>query len=227
MAMYQSKATETRTLTFSNGGAKGVVPSKEEDRYWQPNAKAYADNLNVIAVVTVDGEEQRDGDIELGAFVNGECRGSALLKYFEPTDRWYAMLTVSGMDGDQVEFALIDKGRSMTSRNCDNRIAFTSNVVLGNLDEPFVIGFGALGSLGETMRIYPNPTEKDNEFSLVLPEKETVKELIIVNAMGEIVRRENGSLYTSKITGLPVSGVYTVKVVCTSGNVFVNKLIVK
>ena len=225
--MYQSNATETRTLTFSNNGTKGTVASKAEDRYWKPNVNRYADNLSVIAVVTVDGEEQQDGNVELGAFVNGECRGSALLKRFEPTGRWYAMLSVSGMDGDQVEFALVDKRRAMTSRNSDKRIAFTRNAVLGNLDEPFVIDFGGLGSLGESMRIYPNPVERGDEFWLVLPEEETVKELIIVNALGEVVRHENGVRYTSKVGGLESSGVYTIKAVCTSGNVFLNKLIVK
>ena len=226
--LYQSLASNARTLTFANGSKDNPQPANEEDRYWGNNIHAYADNMNVIAVVTVNGEEQQGEELELGAFVDGECRGSAVLKHFQPTDRWYAMLTVTGADGDQIDFGIIDKGKGMVSMASDRSLAFQANAVVGELDEPYTIGFGTLGcvenNLMGTMHIYPNPIERNTAFSIVMPETETVRNIYIVNMMGEVVAHETN---LTRSLSMQASGVYTIKVVCHSGNVYVGKLIVK
>ena len=101
--MYYSNATEDKTLTFTLGRNEAPVSSTEEN-YWKVNRHAYPDNLSILATVYVDGEEQRDGNLELGAFVNGECRGSAKLYHVASIDRYIAFLTVTGQDAEQVEF---------------------------------------------------------------------------------------------------------------------------
>lgn len=226
--LYQSLASDNRTLTFANGSKDNPQPAKEEDRYWRNNIHTYADNMNVIAVVTMNGEEQQGEDLELGAFVDGECRGSAVLKYFQPTDRWYAMLTVTGADGDQIDFGIIDKGKGLTSMTSDRSLAFQANAVLGELDEPYTIGFGTLGcvenNLMGAMHIYPNPVDRNTAFSIVMPETENVRSTYIVNMMGEVVAHETN---LTRSLSLQAPGVYTIKVVCHSGNVYVGKLIVK
>ncbi len=226
--MYQSLASGNRTLTFANGSKADPVPTNGEDRYWRNNVHAYADNMNVIAVVTVSGEEQHGEDIELGAFVNGECRGSAMLKHFQPTDRWYAMLTVTGADGDEIEFGIIDRNRGMASMTSNRSLVFQTNTVVGELDEPYVIDFGTLGcienGIEEPMHIYPNPIERNTRFTIALPETETLSDIFIVNMMGEVVAHETNK---DKMTALQTPGVYTVKVVCHSGKVFVGKLVVR
>ena len=223
--MYQSLASDNRTLTFANGSKADPVPTNREDRYWRNNVHAYADNMNVIAVVTISGEEQHGEDIELGAFVNGECRGSAMLKHFQPTDRWYAMLTVTGADGDEIEFGVIDRNRGMTS---DRSLVFQTNTIVGELDEPYVIDFGTLGcienGIEEPMHIYPNPIERNTRFTIALPETETLSDIFVVNMMGEVVAYETNK---DKMTALQTPGVYTVKVVCRSGKVFLGKLVVR
>ena len=226
--MYQSLASDNRTLTFANGSKADPVPTNREDRYWRNNVHAYADNMNVIAVVTISGEEQHGEDIELGAFVNGECRGSAMLKHFQPTDRWYAMLTVTGADGDEIEFGVIDRNRGMASMTSNSSLVFQTNTVVGELDEPYVIDFGTLGcienGIEEPMHIYPNPIERNTRFTIAFPEAETLSDIFIVNMMGEVVAHETNK---DKMTALQTPGVYTVKVVCRSGKVFVGKLVVR
>ena len=184
--------------------------------------------MNVIAVVIINDEEQQGEDLELGAFVGGECRGSAVLKYFQPTDRWYAMLTVTGADGDQIDFRIIDKGKGLTSMTSNRSLVFQANAVVGELDEPYTIDFGTLGcvenNLMGTMHIYPNPIDRNTAFSVVIPETETVRSIYIVNMMGEVVAHETNM---TRSLALQAPGVYTIKVVCHSGNVYVGKLIVK
>ena len=67
----------------------------------------------VIKDLMVD--RQAYDKLELGAFVDGECRGSSVLVYFEPTDRWYAMLTVAGEEGEEINFAVINRRKANTS----------------------------------------------------------------------------------------------------------------
>jgi len=226
--MYQSLASDNRTLTFANGSKADPLPYYGEDRYWRSNMHAFADNMNAIAVVTINGEEQYGEDIELGAFVGGECRGSAVLKYFQPTNRWYAMLTVTGADGDEIEFGVIDRSKGMASMTSDRSLTFEANAVVGELDDPFVIDFGTLGCIENgfegLLHIYPNPIDRYTTFSITLPETETLSDIYVVNMMGEIVVHKTDM---TKMTALQTPGVYTIKVVCHSGDVYVGKLIVK
>ena len=220
--MYLSNATENKTLTYAVGrGDSELVEAAE--RMWKNNEHAFAGNLTVMAVVAIDGEEQQSEEIELGAFVGGECRGSAVLTYFEPTDRWYAMLTIAGEEGEEINFAVIDRRKGNTNARSTNRVVFVENAVVGNLDLPYEVNFTA----ADALRVYPNPVERNEAFALDIPKNETVAEVLVCNALGDIVLHKEGKLDGQRITGIAISGVYTVKVVCKSGNVYVGKLIVK
>ena len=226
--MYYSKASDDKTLVYANG--RSEVEPKGDDRHWRNDIHAYGDNLCLLAVVKIDGEEQRSEEIEVGAFVNGECRGSARLMYVEYFDRYYAMMNVMGEEGDEVEFALIDSRRDMTSVDSPTRLTFAIDAIVGEFDDPFVVSFGGLTSTEEhAMRLvlYPNPVVRNEEFRLLIPDDETVVEWTIVNALGAVVRQEKGMLNKSIVEGLPVSGVYVVRVVCKSGNVYRSRLVVK
>ena len=229
--MYQSNASDTRTLTFANGSKADPMPANQENLYWRSNVHAYADNMNVIAVVTIEGEEQGGEGLELGAFVNGECRGSVFLKHFPPTDRWYAMLTVTGMDGDKVEFGIMDRGRGMASMTSDKSLFFQSNAVIGELDEPCTINFSTMGcaenNLESPMHIYPNPIRRNETFRILVPLGEKVAEMTIVNTLGAVICHKVGAIDSLEMEGLPVAGVYMVRVVSDSGNVYYGKLIVR
>ena len=212
--LYKSNATSNKLLTYVlNRDAIPEKPTKEE-RSWTPVINKYAGNISVIAVVEASGVELRD-NVEIAAFVNGECRGSAILRYFEPTDRYYAMLSIVGENGDVVDFEMLDA-------KSDSHITLHTNDVIGNLGNPMVLGFG---SNTVDLEVYPNPVDRGQEFSLVIPQWEKPSEILITNALGEIVRKE--SIVGSTVKGLDTSGIYMVKIICASGNVYMNKLIVK
>ena len=226
--MYYSNASDNRTLTFVNGG-RNQSPEFVEAHFWSNDVHAYANNFSVIATALVSGVEQTDEDLEIGAFVDGECRGSASLNFFEPTGRWYAFLTIAGQNGDKVEFGIIDRKRGRSDMNCETSLAFVSDAIVGSLDNPCLLNFGTLGIKDHEglVSLYPNPVVRNQTFSLLIPEEETVSEMVITNALGAIVRHDIGSLSASMVKGLPVSGVYTIKVICKSGVVYYSKLIVK
>lgn len=220
--MYLSNATENKTLTYAVGRGYEAT-EKAPERIWTNNEHAFADNLTVMAVVAIDGEEQRSEALELGAFVGGECRGSAVLTYFEPTDRWYALLTVAGEEGEEINFAVIDRRKGNTNARSTNRVVFVDNAVVGNLDMPYEVNFAA----ADALRVYPNPVERNEAFMLDIPSNETAAEVFVCNVLGDVVLHKVGKQDGQRISGVAVSGVYTVKVVCKSGNVYVGRLIVK
>ena len=215
---YQSKSDENRTLTFVNSGNRAEM--NRENRYWKSNEHAFADNMNIIATVYIADIEQYDADLELGAFVNGVCRGSAKLKYFEPLNRYYAMLTVSGDKDEDVEFALVNAEQNKMGNSSDESLTFASDAVVGTLTEPFEIHFGEMTDIDRSgLVIYPNPVDRNEMFTLDIPNDETIKEIVITDALGSVVCKNTFSLR--------VSGVYMVKAICASGNVYFGKLIVK
>ncbi len=226
--MYKSTASVSKTMTFVNGRAVEAI--QEVQRHWNNDTHAYADNLSMIAVVLLNGEEQRTDELELGAFVEGECRGSAVLRHFEPTDRWYAVLTVTGEESEQFSFGLIDRNNGEIVRNHD-LVTFHANAVVGSLDHPYVAAFNGTTGMTETtlgqMCLYPNPIERNATFALEIPENELVEQVMAINALGEIVWRKTGSIVPTKLPGLAAAGVYTLKVVCRSGNTYTGRLIVK
>jgi hypothetical protein len=226
--LYFSNANAGKTLTYASGSRGGALKSRKLGAtYWNNNVHAYADNLSVMAVVKVDSVEQRDEHLELGAFVNGECRGSVRLRYFAPLDRYYAMLTVSGQDGDLVGFRLIHSESLEENETCGNHLVFSKNAIVGSLGKPYEIRFGEAEDAMVDMVLYPNPVERGATFSLMIPSGETVTEVFITDVVGNQLRHETGAINAKSIKGLPTAGVYVIKAVAKSGNTYHGRLIVE
>lgn len=218
--MYYSNAQQARTLTYSVSRGGGIL-AEDPQRHWTNDVHAHAGNIVVMATVTIDGEEQRAEGLELGAFVNGECRGSAELLHFEPMGRWYAMLTVSGEEGETVTFSAVDRNTGEVHNASTEHLVYREDAIVGSLDKPFEVHFGT----AESLHVYPNPVDRNETVTLEIPEGETIRELTITNALGVTVRRE--ATTSRELRGLKTSGVYTVKVTCESGETYVGRLVVR
>lgn len=222
---YLSKSEQEKTLTYaapSRGGSNGAEAT--ENYYWNTNYYAYPENMSIIAIINVSDIEQRDENLELGAFVNGESRGRT--KLINVNGRYYAMLMITGNNGDKVEFGLVDAENNRISMDCLNDITFEANSSVGSFNTPYEVSFTEMIDINRSkLNMYPNPVDRNSMFTLDLPVDETIKEVVITNTVGEVVRTTNS---ISRIEeGMPVAGVYMIKVVCHSGSVYNGKLIVK
>ena len=94
----------------------------------------FPDNMSVVAVVVSDG--QRLCNAEVAAFVNGECRGAICAN----AGSEYYFLTIMGSSSDdqnqKVELRVYDQG---TEYVVDSKNMFTNDLVLGDLDNPYVL----------------------------------------------------------------------------------------
>ena len=110
--------------------------------HWTPNPYQFADNMNVIAVIEINGEEQSNVNLELGAFCGDECRGSEMLAYYASLDRCMVFLTLYGQYGHEFNFRLYDHGTEREyDFDCENSITFVPNQIIGGLSDPYVFSF--------------------------------------------------------------------------------------
>lgn len=211
--VYYSNSGEIKTLTFNTNGGRSAQPNvTADDNLFRPEAGNYADNMTLTAVVDLNGAELRSEDYEVAAFCNGECRGSAKLTYFAPTDSYIAFLTLYGNAGDALEFALTDGTTTMAS---DDAVRFAADACLGTLSEPFTLHFGFLGvdDAQASVKVYPNPTQ--GVFSV---EGAGIRRIEVFNAFGQAVYSEETSNETFRIDlSDKAAGVYMLRVVTESG----------
>ncbi|MBR4391802.1 MAG: T9SS type A sorting domain-containing protein [Bacteroidales bacterium] len=219
--LYLNKGNDPITFTYPSS-SKEVVDYTPLPKYWNANHNAFPTTLCVM--VTLDENEfgMREGSHEIGAFVNGECRGSARLQNVD--GRYVAFLSVSGDEGEKVNFQLYDVNSDSMFGTAAEYINYTADAVIGSLSNPMTLHFRNTGleSFLNTLSLYPNPAK--DKLTINGEALLTVK---IYNALGQMVLVEdcnNNSNVELNMGGLS-AGVYTVAVESVFGTA--NKLVVK
>ena len=119
------------------------------DTHWTVNPNLYPDNMSITGIIQIDGVEQFSETLELGAFCNGECRGTAMSVFQPNLERCFVYLTVYGEDGDIISFRLFDHATGQeVDIDCASTIAFEMDAIIGDLVEPYVFNF--VGSITQT-----------------------------------------------------------------------------
>ncbi|MBR5688533.1 MAG: hypothetical protein IKX36_11360 [Prevotella sp.] len=143
--IYMSKATEARSFHYPNlSGTNRAAALDTDDEfnalftsYYIPvDEHLFPDNMNFIAVVEKNGIRMENA--EVGAFVNGECRGA--VRY----NNGYYFLSVLGSSSDdlssEVELRVYTDGEEFVF---EKKLPFISDAILGTLDEPYVLDVAA------------------------------------------------------------------------------------
>ena len=220
--MYRSNATSSKTFTYPSSRIGEVKANiNGEGNYWTPAQSRFANNMNVMAVVEFDGAEAMNDNIEVGAFVGDECRGSVRLMRVEETGRYMAFLTIHGETGESVSFRVLDdRGELEVKETMELNI----NAMVGDLKTPFVLHAGS-----NSMVLFPNPVTTGEAFSVEMPSDSDLNgaRVEVYNALGNMVRTETMTGKDASFAGMATAGVYTVKVTDRNGNVNYSKLVVK
>ena len=224
--MYMSNATSTITFKYSypTGGAKSSMLANVEtiDYHWTVDAHKYANSMNMIAMVNVDGEMVKGG-YEVAAFSNeGECRGTARPFYVEDMDAYLMILTIHGEEVENLTFRYYDIDTD-TEYELNNVVTYSDNAVIGTIDEPYILTMDIM-SVGEMsadeLLIYPNPTTIGREINL----NATFDKVEVYNALGvKVVEYQN----VDTIDALETAGIYVIRVTDNNGDVKHCRLVVK
>ncbi len=140
--IYRSMAAKEKTFHYPSGTAATQRAARVERRasaisHFTPvDPYLYPDNINIIAVVKKDGQERDDA--EIGAVINGECRGAI------SCNNGYYFLTVMGSSEEdserKMELRVYVDGDEYT---VDDTLPFFSDAFYGSLDEPYVLDIDA------------------------------------------------------------------------------------
>ena len=141
----ESEVSTDATYSFTVTGNRTLVANfaiAQTEFHWTPNDSQYANTMTAIAIIQIDGVEQRTTALELGAFCGNECRGRQLLVYYPQVDRYLLFLDIYGNDGDALSFRLYDHGTGQESNlTCSTSETFVSNATLGSVASPYVFSF--------------------------------------------------------------------------------------
>ncbi len=230
--MYQSHNSQAITLTYAVGMSRSLRANvTAENNHWGPNIHAYPNNMSILAVVELNGEELQEERYELAVFSGDECRGSARLVYVEAMRRYVAFLSVAGDEDAELCLALYDSATGEAYFNTSDCLSFETNAVLGNLHSPFVARFGGNTELDEfgdeTVILYPNPVSAGHVFQLELPAESMGARVSIINALGSMVSTTDLYAKPATLRAPDVPGVYTVRIVTGKQRTYCRKLIVK
>ena len=135
------------SVTFEVNGAAGDVINPYtinfKSKYWFPDQTLYPNNMTVISTIAIDGVEQSDFNLELGAFCGDEVRGSGKLQYVgAPANRYECFLMVYGNAGDNITFKLYDHATETVSDLKTNQsVTFEVNGAVGDVINPYTINF--------------------------------------------------------------------------------------
>ena len=143
----ESELKSSEVVDFEVNGTVGDVINpytiKFTSKHWIVDQSLYANNMTLIATLEIDGEEQYDSNWEIGAFCNGELRGSERLQYVaNPADRYECFLMIYGNSGDNITFRLYDHNSEAESElTSSESISFEVNATIGDVVNPYTINF--------------------------------------------------------------------------------------
>ncbi|MBQ8759849.1 MAG: right-handed parallel beta-helix repeat-containing protein [Bacteroidales bacterium] len=218
---YMYKSANATSFVYSAGSSRSAKSDAvSENKFWKSNANKFANNMTVVAMLSIDGELVND-NYEIAAFANGECRGSARPVYVEELDQYILFLTINGEDVQELTFKYYDVNYG-TVYELNNRINYSNDAVLGSIDEPYMFNLGILNIEEATLsdiNIYPNPTTTDREINL----EATCDKVEVFNALGVKVAEYSN---VDSIDALETAGIYVIRVTI-DGNSRNCRLVVK
>ena len=224
--MYKSLNEDDVTFVYGSN-SKGELDENVGADHWMANYNAYPYNMTMIAVVELNDMEV-EGDYELAAFANGECRGS--VKLIPVMGRYMAFLTVAGDDAAEFRFALYNADTEEEIYESANVVNFVADAMVGDNVNPYVVSFRGttgLSEMSDSMTVYPNPVDKGGQISIMLAVDTESMQVEVVNTLGEVVSVETFGQSQANVTMPDMPGVYMVRIVTGNNNTMFRKVVVK
>ena len=159
--VYSTESTST--ITFmpegSDGALNNLIPLNFISIYWDQNDVVdYICDMTVKAIITIDGELQDRGNLEIAAFSGNELRGIARPKYWERPQQFITDLMIQGVGNETITFKLYDHSGNIDESAMplvsDFTVTFEDDKILGK-DGPITLNF-VYNSVAKVGDVYYN-----------------------------------------------------------------------
>lgn len=188
--MYFSKSNNEKSFAYPSYSVN-VYQLKDESlitNKWQADAHKYSQNMTITGQVEINGTIVENESLEIAAFVNGECRGTALLQPKVGSQYAYLyFMTIYGEDVEQVTFRAYDHSTQVEYEISHDEIMYEINKIVGSSVEPFAFKISDyvdnVEYITHNVYVYPNPTADKLYVNHVFENVE------IIDAQGKIVLR--------------------------------------
>ncbi|MBK9337233.1 MAG: T9SS type A sorting domain-containing protein [Lewinellaceae bacterium] len=198
---YQIRLAQAGTLTYplpSTPFTENSVLERGETEppvaHWAVDPTQFEHSSTLIGMLRADGANATTSNMELGAFVGNEVRGTAQAIYIEPLDAHLFFLTMyANTPGELLRFKLYDDAAE-TVHDLTETMFFAPNQHQGGIESPVPFELqttSAAEDFGTTVGfdVQPNPFSSETTLRFNLPKAAEVT-LTISDAQGrEVVRR--------------------------------------
>ena len=198
-----------------------MVRSLPVEKYWSTNVHEHATNLVMMATLDESQFAMGEGNYEIGAFVNGECRGSSRL--LKTSYGYVALVVVHGEYDETIRFKLYDVTNAMVVGPSEEQLRYVANAIVGSVEEPMVLHFRSITDVneeGNSLSVFPNPAHE-----WVMIEGEGLQSVTLLNITGQILMKKTAQDDSIRLSveGL-APGLYLIQLTNRDGNLFTRKL---
>ena len=108
---------------------------------WSVDASGYSFSMNFVLELDIEGVMSTDKLDEVGAFIDGELRGTASIEYNRDIDKYLVFLTVYSNQGagETVEFQIWDASSCQLFANIIESFSYAADDLVGTPNVPQVI----------------------------------------------------------------------------------------
>ena len=175
--MFNSNSTSIRHLTYpaqyvSRANVKQISKSTN-DLHWTYVDGTYPQSMTATSVVKIDGIEVANTNMQVGVFIDNECRGVYELIYIGSRNRYYAYIQIWGGNADinkNIVFKCFDPTTNKEYTATTNTLMYVPETSGGSSSNPYVINVSATTTdqsdlMNGNRVIYPNPVINTLNFS--------------------------------------------------------------
>jgi hypothetical protein len=154
--------------------------------------------MNVTGIADLDliGEREEE-DFIIGAFIDGQCRGTGVLEYVEAVDDYRAVMLVNGNVSDlgkPIEFRFKNEDTGSEYIANGQTLTFVADGIMGWVEDPypfFSFTTAVEEQSGEGYQLeqnLPNPASKSTVIGFTIPQTDHVQ-LNLYDLTGNVVSR--------------------------------------
>lgn len=157
---------------------------------WSVDVSKFQNSMNIFGRLLIEDVYSTDVNDKVGAFINGEARGEAKIKYIESLDVHMVFLTIYGDTaiGNNIELRVWDASEAKIHGEVTPKLTFTPNEIVGTSTAP--IDIIATNIISSTIHLNNGWTWIS--FNLETTKLETVDSIFTnIGTTGDLVKGQN------------------------------------